>query len=76
MARNTLNNLAQLFKAANRLDKVEGLAARAVEILENFERRTGHQHPHMQTVRAKLAAIRAKQKPSFLARLLGGRRKS
>ena len=42
-----LNNLAQLLKATNRLAKAEPLMRRVVEIVLQFTRTTGHQHPHL-----------------------------
>jgi tetratricopeptide (TPR) repeat protein len=41
-----LNNLAQLLQATNRLAKAEPLMRRMVAIVMDFERKTGHPHPH------------------------------
>jgi tetratricopeptide (TPR) repeat protein len=41
-----LNNLAQLLKDTNRLDEAETLTKRHVLILINFNKTTGHEHPH------------------------------
>lgn len=45
-----LNNLAQLLHETNRLDEAEPLMRRALEIFLDFTHRTGHEHPHLQTV--------------------------
>jgi hypothetical protein len=41
-----LNNLAGLLRAANRLAEAEPLLRRQVVIFIEFERNTGHAHPH------------------------------
>jgi len=41
-----LNNLARLLQATNRLAEAEPLMCRALAIVLEFERRTGHEHPH------------------------------
>jgi hypothetical protein len=41
-----LNNLAELLRTTNRPDEAERLYRRAVLILVEFERRTGHEHPN------------------------------
>jgi hypothetical protein len=41
-----LNNLAGLLRAANRLAEAEPLICRQVVIFIEFERKTGHPHPH------------------------------
>ena len=40
-----LNNLAQLLRATSRLAEAEPLLRRAVQILIEFQRQTGHEHP-------------------------------
>ena len=45
-----LNNLAGLLQATNRLGEAEPLMRRALAILHSFALRTGHKHPHMETV--------------------------
>ncbi|MBN1795601.1 MAG: tetratricopeptide repeat protein [Sedimentisphaerales bacterium] len=52
-----LNNLAQLYQATNRLKEAEPIARRTVEILLQFTRRTGHQHPHLMTVIENYAGL-------------------
>ena len=44
----SLNNLARLLQATNRLAEAEPLMRRMVEILLKFTRATGHPHPHLQ----------------------------
>ena len=44
-----LNNLAQLYKATNRLKEAEPLMERQLVIFLQFTRRTGHPHPHLDT---------------------------
>ena len=44
-----LNNLAVLLRATNRLREAEPLMARAVRIFSEFQRSTGHEHPHLRT---------------------------
>ena len=41
-----LNNLAQLLQATNRLAEAEPLMRRHWRIFIDFERKTGHPHPH------------------------------
>jgi hypothetical protein len=41
-----LNNLAQLLRATNRLAEAEPLMRRHLVIFIDFERKTGHAHPH------------------------------
>jgi hypothetical protein len=41
-----LNNLAQLLRTTNRLAEAEPLMSRHLVIFVDFERKTGHQHPH------------------------------
>jgi len=43
-----LNNLALLLMATDRLDEAEALMERALLILLQFTRRTGHPHPHLE----------------------------
>lgn len=45
-----LNDLAQLLQDTNRLDEAEPEMRRALEILVSSQRKTGHAHPHMETV--------------------------
>ena len=42
-----LNNLAQLYKATNRLKEAEPLMERYLVIFLQFTRRTGHRHPNL-----------------------------
>jgi tetratricopeptide (TPR) repeat protein len=64
-----LNNLAELLQDTSRLAEAEPLMRRVVEILEKFERDTGHRHPHYEAVLENLAAlevaIRASGTPAF-----------
>jgi hypothetical protein len=46
-----LHNLAGLLQATNRLSEAEPLYRRALAILVQFTRATGHQHPNLETVR-------------------------
>jgi len=55
-----LNNLAQLFKATNRLVEAEPLMRRAVEI---FEASLGVDHPNSKIGRGNLEALLAAMKP-------------
>ena len=43
-----LNNLAQLLADTNRLDEAEPLMRRALVIVLEFTRQTGHRHPHLE----------------------------
>jgi len=45
-----LNNLATLLQATNRLGEAEPLMRRALSIFLQFQRDTGHPHPHRDTV--------------------------
>lgn len=45
-----LNNLATLLQATNRLAEAEPLMRRALSSFLGFTRRSGHEHPHLQTV--------------------------
>ncbi|MCP4285189.1 MAG: tetratricopeptide repeat protein, partial [Gammaproteobacteria bacterium] len=45
-----LNNLALLLQATNRLEEAEPLSRRMVGIFLLFTMRTGHEHPHLNTV--------------------------
>ena len=47
-----LNNLTQLLQATNRLAEAEPLMRRCVTILHQFGRKTGHEHPSLQTFQA------------------------
>jgi len=42
-----LNNLAELYRATNRLSEAEPLMKRVVLIILNFTQQTGHQHQHL-----------------------------
>ena len=53
----TLNNLAQLLKATNRLAEAVPLMHRMVGIVLNFTRQTGHHHPHLQIMLANYAGL-------------------
>lgn len=44
-----LNNLAHLLQATNRLGEAEPLMRRVLGILLEFDRCTGHEHPHWET---------------------------
>jgi hypothetical protein len=56
-----LNNLTEmlLLETTHRLSEVEPLAARVVETLEQFEKKTSQEHPKYGLARNNLAAIRA-----------------
>jgi len=45
---NTLNNLAELLKDTNRHAEAEPLMRRALRIFHQFQRSSGHEHPHLQ----------------------------
>lgn len=45
----SLNNLAQLLQDSNRMDEAEPLMHRQLKIFITSSRKTGHQHPHLQT---------------------------
>ena len=45
-----LNNLALLYKATNRLKEAESMMEREMIIYQEFNRRTGHRHPHLDIV--------------------------
>jgi tetratricopeptide (TPR) repeat protein len=47
-----LNNLAELLRAANRLGEAEPLYRRGIQILIEFQRRAGHEHPNFRVFRA------------------------
>jgi hypothetical protein len=55
----SLNNLTQLYQATNRLKEAEPLMKRALEILLEFSRKTGHPHPHLQAVIRNYAGLLA-----------------
>jgi len=44
-----LNNLAALLQATNRLAEAEPLRRRCLQIVAEFGRRTGHEHPRFST---------------------------
>jgi tetratricopeptide (TPR) repeat protein len=46
-----LNNLAELLRATDRLAEAEPLFRRCLQILIEFQRRTGHQHPNFRAGR-------------------------
>ncbi len=52
-----LNNLAGLLYSTDRLAEAEPLICRAVTIFVDFMRRTGHEHPTLQTAFGNYAAI-------------------
>ena len=52
-----LNDLANLLWATNRPGEAEPLFGRGVQILIEFERRTGHEHPDSRTVRANYVGL-------------------
>jgi tetratricopeptide (TPR) repeat protein len=54
---NDLNNLAQLLQVTSRLAEAESLMRRALEIVLDFERRTGHEHPHQRAAFDNYAAL-------------------
>jgi hypothetical protein len=55
MVASALNNLAALLKATHR--PAEPLMRRAVEILRDFQRATGHEHPHMRAALVNYVAL-------------------
>jgi tetratricopeptide (TPR) repeat protein len=52
-----LNNLAGLLRATNRLGEAEPLSRRGVQILIEFQQRTGHEHPDFRGVRANYVGL-------------------
>jgi hypothetical protein len=52
-----LYNLAKLLKSTNRLAEAEPLMRRALLILIEFTRLTGHKHPHLDTARANYRGL-------------------
>ncbi len=54
-----LNNLARLLQDTNRLAEAEPLFRRSAQILIEFERRTGHEHPHLQGALANYRGLLA-----------------
>jgi hypothetical protein len=52
-----LTNLASLLQDTNRLGEAEPLYRRAVQILTEFQRRTGHEHPNFRVARANYVAL-------------------
>ena len=55
-----LTNLASLLNATNRLSEAEPLYRRAVGILDQLTRATGHRHPHLETAVLNYAAALTK----------------
>ena len=53
-----LNNLAELLRATNRLAEAEPLSRRTVQILIQFGRGTGHEHPNLRAIQANYQALR------------------
>jgi hypothetical protein len=51
------DNLAHLFQATNRLAEAEPLTRRALDIVLEFERRNGYEHPHQATFSKNYEAI-------------------
>ena len=47
-----LNNLANLFYVTNRWAEAEPLMRRALTIVSEFTRRTGHEHPYLKAFSA------------------------
>ena len=54
-----LNNLATLLYATNRLSEAEPLMRRHLAILINFERKSGHPHPHRDQAVANYSGLLA-----------------
>jgi hypothetical protein len=52
-----LNNLAGLLRATNRLGEAEPLYRRGVQILIEFRRRTGYEHPNFRAGRANYSDL-------------------
>jgi tetratricopeptide (TPR) repeat protein len=52
-----LNNFGRLLHDSNRLSEAEPLLRRAAVIFVEFARRTGHPHPHLNTVFANYSAL-------------------
>jgi hypothetical protein len=52
-----LNNLAELLQDTNRLGEAEPLSRRAVQILIEFRRRTGHEHPNFRVGQANYVGL-------------------
>jgi hypothetical protein len=52
-----LNNLGQLLKASNRLGEAEPPMRRGLQILAEFQRLTGHEHPNLRAGRANYAGL-------------------
>jgi hypothetical protein len=52
-----LNNLAQLLQATNRLADAEPMMRRALLILIEFTRRSGHTHPHLDVARGSYRGL-------------------
>ena len=52
-----LNNLAELLQDTNRLGEAEPLYRREVQILIEFRRRTGHEHPNFRVGRANYVGL-------------------
>jgi tetratricopeptide (TPR) repeat protein len=53
----SLNNLAELLRATNRPTEAEPLYRRGVQILIEFQRQTGHEHPNFRVIRANYVAL-------------------
>ena len=54
-----LNNLAQLLRFTNRLAEAEPLMRRHLAVFIDFERRTGHPHPHRDMASRNYAGVLA-----------------
>lgn len=52
-----LHNLARLYQTTNRLREAEPLMRRALEIVLEFERRNGFEHPHRKAISANYRAL-------------------
>ena len=52
-----LNNLAALLHDTNRLEEAEPLMRQSLDILDSFDRQTGHEHPYFQRVNENYRAL-------------------
>ena len=57
-----LYNLALLLKDTDRFEEAESMMQRSLEILDDFRMRTGHEHPHFQTVKLNCQALQQTMK--------------
>ena len=58
-----LNNVAVLLHATNRSSEAEPLMQRSIDIFDAFRRRTGHEHPQLQSAKANYQALRRTMRP-------------